>query len=193
MFPDRRCHEAKARVSHTRRVSCALVDVTWFMKASFVDAARTSDWTELGVTAGVDQGELFERAFRHAAIGMALVDLEGRWLKVNDALCRTFGYAREELLALDFQTITHPADRDTDPGLVKQLLDGVIETYELEKRYLRQGGRVVWGVLSVTLARSADGEPRFFIAQIQDNTPRKLAESSMAEFFAASPDLLAIA
>ena len=95
------------------------------MKGSFLGAARPSDWAKQGVpvSEGLDQGELFERAFRYAAIGMALVDLDGRWLKVNDALCHTLGYSREELMALDFQTITHPADLDADLSFVKRLLE----------------------------------------------------------------------
>jgi diguanylate cyclase (GGDEF)-like protein/PAS domain S-box-containing protein len=163
------------------------------MKASLTEGARTSDWAKQGITADLDQGELFERAFRHAAIGMALVDLDGRFLKVNEALCKTMGYAKAELMALDFRTITHPADVDADLEQVQRLLAGKLESYQLEKRYLHKDGRELWSVLSVTLARSASGVARFFIAQIQDVTARKHAESSMTEFFAASPDLLAIA
>src|SRR6188768_1872493 len=102
------------RRRNTRRSRALLLASAWLMKASSTEGARTSDWVKQGLTADLDQGELFERAFRHAAIGMALVDLDGRFLKVNDALCHTFGYSREPLLALDFQTITHPADRDAD-------------------------------------------------------------------------------
>jgi len=163
------------------------------MTSSPTEGARTSDWAKQGLTLNLDQGELFERAFRHAAIGMALVDLDGRFLKVNDALCQTVGYSRDELMALDFQTITHPADLSADLGLAKRLLEGEIESYHIEKRYLHKGGSEVWSVLSVTLARSSNGAARFFISQLQDITARKQAESSMAEFFAASPDLLAIA
>jgi diguanylate cyclase (GGDEF)-like protein/PAS domain S-box-containing protein len=136
--------------------------------------------------------DLFELAFRHAAIGMAIVGVDGRWLKVNDALCRLVGYRRDELLALDFQSITHPDDLDADLALVKRLVAGEIETFDLEKRYLSKHGEVLWVLLTVTLARDAVGAPRFFIAQIQDVSRRRLAESNVARFFATSPDLLAI-
>ncbi|MES1182479.1 MAG: PAS domain S-box protein [Myxococcales bacterium] len=163
------------------------------MKPSSTEAARTSDWANLGLAVDVDQGELFERAFRQAAIGMALVDLEGRFLKVNDALCRTLGYGKEELLALDFRAITHPADRELDVDLHGRLLGGELDSYQLEKRCLHKIGSEVWSVLSVTLVRSPSGAARFFIAQLQDVSATKLAEASMAEFFATSPDFLAIA
>ncbi len=147
----------------------------------------------IAVEAGADEFELFERAFRHAAIGMALVALDGRWILVNDSLCRLVGYSRPELIALDFQTITHPEDLDSDLQLVRRLLDGEIESYDLEKRYLRKDGEVVWASLTVTLVRSSTRSPRFFISQIQDITRRKRAESEIEAFFEASPDLLAIA
>lgn len=143
------------------------------MKSSPTEGARTSDWAKQGLTVDLDQGELFERAFRHAAIGMALVDLDGRFLKVNDALCQTVGYSRDELMALDFQTITHPADLNADSSLAKRLLAGEIESYHLEKRYLHKNGNEVWSVLSVTLVRSADGAARFFISQLQDITAER--------------------
>lgn len=163
------------------------------MKPSSTEAARTSDWANLGLAVDVDQSELFERAFRHAAIGMALVDLDGRFLKVNDALCRTVGYGKEELLALDFRALTHPADRNADSDLRLRLLRGEIESYQLELRYLHKAGKEVWSALSMTAARAPNGAARFLIAQVQDLTATKQAESSMAEFFATSPDLLAIA
>src|SRR5689334_23942217 len=101
--------------------------------------------------------DLFEPAFRHAAIGMALVSLDGRFLKVNDALCRLVDYERDELLATDFQTITHPDDLHGDLALVRRLVDGEIESYDLEKRYLRKGGQIVWVVITATLARDDAG------------------------------------
>jgi diguanylate cyclase (GGDEF)-like protein/PAS domain S-box-containing protein len=140
------------------------------MKAPSTEGARTSDWVKQGLTADIDQGELFERAFRHAAIGMALVNLDGCFLKVNDALCQTLGYSREQLMALAFRTITHPADLDADLASRERLLTGETESYQLEKRYLHRDGREIWSALSVTLARAADGAPRFFICQIQDIT-----------------------
>jgi len=112
----------------------------------------------------------------HAPIGIALVAPNGRWLRVNDALAAIVGYSREELLTIDFQKITHPEDLKADLTLVQQLLDGSIGSYELEKRYVHRDGRSVSALLSVSLVRSSEGQPRFFIAQIQDISARREAE-----------------
>lgn len=122
---------------------------------------------------------LFESAFDHAAIGMALVSLDGRWLKVNDALCRTLGYQRDELLALDFQRLTHPDDLATDLAQVRRLLDREVTSYDLEKRYVHRLGHEVWALLTVSLARDVSGAPLFFTSQVQDITRRKQLESEL--------------
>jgi len=114
--------------------------------------------------------EKFAGAFSSAALGMALVSLEGRWLDVNDALCGILGYTRAELLAIDFQRITHPDDLGTDLVLLGELLDGRRDHYHMEKRYLGKAGNLVWGRLSVSLVRSESGEPQHFVSQIQDVT-----------------------
>lgn len=122
----------------------------------------------------------FRSAFEYAAIGKALVGLDGRWLRVNHALCTLLGYATDELLATDFQSLTAPADLDTDLDQVQRLLAGAIESYQLEKRYRHQRGHWVWALLSVSLVRDEAGTPVHFIAQIQDITERKRAEEELA-------------
>jgi len=120
--------------------------------------------------------ELFERAFRHAGIGMALLGLDGRWLKVNELLCRTVGYSSVDLLGRDSQAIAHPDDVGTDTELGLQLLSGEIESYELEKRYLHKDGRVIWIHLTGALVRNAEGQPQCVIAQLLDITQRMQQE-----------------
>ncbi len=124
----------------------------------------------------VTNGDLFESAFHFAAIGMAIVSLEGNWLKVNGSLCRMLGYTEDEFLALDFQRLTHADDLAGDLKLVQALLEGKIETYQMEKRYFHKSGSLVWGLLSVSLIRDAGGAPKFFISQIQDITGLKDSE-----------------
>jgi len=102
--------------------------------------------------------EKFAGAFSSAALGMALVSLEGRWLDVNDSLCGILGYTRAELLQIDFQTLTHPDDLHTDLALLGDLLAGRREHYHMEKRYLGKAGNLVWGRLSVSLVRTENGE-----------------------------------
>jgi diguanylate cyclase (GGDEF)-like protein/PAS domain S-box-containing protein len=143
---------------------------------------------------GATDAQLFELAFRHAAVGMALVSLEGQYLQVNDALCRIVGYDRDELLTLDFQSITHADDLDLDLDHVRRLIAGDIDRYDLEKRYVRKDGHTVWGLLTVSLVRSPDDDqPRFFVSQVQDISRRKAAESELDAYFRLSPDMLAIA
>jgi two-component system cell cycle sensor histidine kinase/response regulator CckA len=118
-------------------------------------------------------------AFEHAALGIALVAPDGRWLRVNRALCEIVGYSEAELLATTFQAITHPDDMDADLALLNRMLAGEIQTYQMEKRYFHRQGHVIWVLLSVSLSRDADETPRYFISQVQDITERKRAETEL--------------
>ncbi|HWT55074.1 MAG TPA: PAS domain S-box protein [Rhodocyclaceae bacterium] len=119
--------------------------------------------------------------FEHAPIGMALLDLNGRWLDVNAQFCRIVGYSRDELLHLAFRDITLEADRHGDALLLEQLLDGQIPSYQREKRYVRKDGRTVWVELAVSLARDDHDEPEYLITQIVDINELKLAYETLRE------------
>ncbi|WNF35261.1 PAS domain S-box protein [Bacillaceae bacterium IKA-2] len=119
---------------------------------------------------------LFTNAFHHAAIGMALVGTDGNWIKVNRSLCHIVGYSKEELLKKSFQSITHPEDLDVDLNYLRQMLNGEIEYYQMEKRYFHKKGNVVWVLLSVSCVCDQEKRPLYFISQIQDITARKEAE-----------------
>jgi PAS domain S-box-containing protein/diguanylate cyclase (GGDEF)-like protein len=125
--------------------------------------------------------ERFRLAFDHAPIGMALVSPMGDWLSVNSPLCEMTGYTEDELLACTFQDITHPDDLDADLEQLRQMLAGEIRSYEMEKRYLRADGSVIWILLSVSLVRGDDGEPRYFVSQIQDIDERKRTQSELED------------
>jgi two-component system nitrate/nitrite sensor histidine kinase NarX/two-component system sensor histidine kinase UhpB len=129
------------------------------------------------VSYSIDEDALFKSAFEHSAIGMALVGLDGCWLKVNPAICRIVGYEKEDLLASNFQAITHPEDVDSDMGLMKQLANDEISFFNLEKRYFHRNGHIVWVLLTVSLIRNLDSTPRFVISQIQDISARIKAEA----------------
>jgi PAS domain S-box-containing protein len=128
-----------------------------------------------------EQLELFENAFEHAPIGKCLVGLDGSFLKVNPTLCEMVGYTREELLALDFQAITHPDDLDADLSLVTDLYNGLISTYRMDKRYIRKDGTNIWIQLAVSRVDNPDGTPRYFISQIEDLTARREAEAALKD------------
>jgi diguanylate cyclase (GGDEF)-like protein/PAS domain S-box-containing protein len=123
--------------------------------------------------------EQFRTAFDDAPIGMALVAPDGEWLRVNPALCAIVGYSPEELLGKTFQDITHPDDLDADVGLLREVLSGERSGYQLEKRYLRSTGEVVWALLSVSLVRDASDRPLHFISQVQDVTERRALEAQL--------------
>lgn len=123
--------------------------------------------------------ERFRLSMTQAAIGMAIVGLDGSFVDVNDALCRLVGRPREVLTTLSFQDITHPDDLGTDLELVRQLAAGEIDRYDLEKRYYRADGSIVWVLLSGAVLRDADGAARYFLAQVQDVTARKAAEREL--------------
>lgn len=124
---------------------------------------------------------MFSAAFTNAPIGMALVGLDGRLLEVNEAACAIFGYSEEELLKRDFQSITYPEDLEADLELVRSLLAGAARDYQIEKRYVRPNGELVWAQLNVTLVRFEDGTPRCFISQIQDINTRRTMSAQLAE------------
>jgi PAS domain S-box-containing protein len=126
----------------------------------------------------------FEAAFEYAAVGMALVGLDGRWLRVNETLCGLLGYTPEELLATTFQELTHPDDLEADLAYCAQLLAGEIDTYSLEKRYFTKSGALLSAVLSVSLVRDADGAPVHYVSQIRDHRPelrRRELQAELAE------------
>jgi PAS domain S-box-containing protein len=144
-------------------------------------AVADSDMSALADSRLVESEERFRGAFEFAAIGMALVAPDGRWLRVNPSLCRIVGYSPEELLATTFQAITHPEDLDTDVEFAQRMLEGAIPYYQMEKRYFHKDGHVVWILLSVSLVRDGDCRPLYFVSQIQDISARKEAEARLIE------------
>jgi PAS domain S-box-containing protein len=133
------------------------------------------------LTSSLSGDSLFQNAFEHAAIGMALVALDGKWLRVNRSVCEITGYSEAELLQRSFQDITHPDDLDLDLANVRKMLANEIDSYQMEKRYFHKNGAIIWVLLSVSLVRDEEGRPRFFISQIQDITSRKESERQLGE------------
>ncbi|NJO80752.1 MAG: PAS domain S-box protein [Cyanobacteria bacterium RM1_2_2] len=123
--------------------------------------------------------ERFHLAFENAAIGMALVSPEGRWLQVNCTLCEMLGYAEAELLATTFQAITHPDDLDMVLQSFQQLLSGEIRSCRMEKRYLHRLGHVVWVTLNRSMVRNKQDQPLYIVTQIEDITARKASEEKL--------------
>ena len=130
-----------------------------------------------GALAALREGEeRFRNAFESASIGVAIVALDGRWIRVNPALCEMLGYAERELLSTDFQSVTHPDDLESDTANIRRLVSGGTRFYHLVKRYFHKQGHVVWAMLSASLVRDEQGRPLYFVSQILDITQRKQAE-----------------
>ncbi len=121
----------------------------------------------------------FRSSFEAAAIGMALVSIEGCFVDANPALCQLVGYPRDELTQKTFQEITHPDDLDADLNYARQLMAGERASYQMEKRYFHKDGHIIWALLTGSTVRDAQGNLLYFIAQIQDITERKQAEEEL--------------
>jgi PAS domain S-box-containing protein len=150
-----------------------LPDGRWQAFVRDISERKRSEW------ALQESEERFRLTIDEAPIGMALVALDGRFVRVNRALCEIVGYSAAELQGLTFQAITHPDDLDADLALFGQLARGDIPRYQLGKRYIRKDGTIVDVLLSASILRSPDGVPVNYIAQIQDVTERKQAEEAL--------------
>ena len=120
--------------------------------------------------------ERFEALFEHAGIGIALVDVHGRPIKSNPALESIVGYSAAELREMVFTAITHTDDRELDWGLYQELIAGQRQSYQIEKRYIRKDGAIVWGLLTVSLIRDEHGQPWYSVGMLEDMTARKKLE-----------------
>ncbi len=123
----------------------------------------------------------FRATFEQAAVGFALVGLDGRFLRVNQRFCEILGYAEEELLALGFLEIAHPDDWLSDAEWMQAMVAGQVQAGSRQKRYLRKNGSRVWVNLTVSLVREPSGAPKYFAGAIEDITDRFLAEEALKE------------
>jgi PAS domain S-box-containing protein len=123
----------------------------------------------------------FREAFEHMGVGMCISNTKGRFVQVNQRFCHITGFSSEELLGRSFVEITHPDDVATDMNQVQQLLQGFHDSYSIEKRYVRKDGATIWVNLTVSLIRTAEGEPQQFMGAIEDITARKTAEAKLQQ------------
>jgi PAS domain S-box-containing protein len=134
----------------------------------------------------------FRGTFENAAVGVAHVAPDGRWLRVNQRLCEITGYREAELLGRTFADITHPDDVEGDVVHLRRMLAGDEETFVREKRYIRPDGTPVWVALTVSLARSAQGQPDYFISVVEDIGGRKAAEARLRTALAVKDEFLGL-
>jgi two-component system, cell cycle sensor histidine kinase and response regulator CckA len=125
--------------------------------------------------------DTLHHTFEQVGIGMALISLEGRWLRVNRALCDMLGTSPEDLIGFPAESNTHPDDAAADHEATRLLLAGECRTYTMEKRYLKPSGEVVWGLVNVSLVAGPEGKPAHFIATIQDVSEQRLEQAERRE------------
>jgi PAS domain S-box-containing protein len=125
--------------------------------------------------------ERFRRIFEQTSVGMAIFNPDGRYLAVNRAFCEMLGYSEDELLQLKYDEITFGGDRKASRERNRRVRAGKLDQFEVEKRYVRKDGSVIWVALSGSTIRNADGVPIFNIRQIQDITERKQAVEAVRE------------
>jgi diguanylate cyclase (GGDEF)-like protein/PAS domain S-box-containing protein len=140
-------------------------------------AAAASQFAD--APADVHSEERFELVFQRAPIGTGLIDQEGRWVLVNQALCDITGYTSGELIGERFADITHPEDANNDTARRQQLLDGEISAFQTEKRYFNAAGEKMSALLSISLVRDRQDAPLHFIVQMQDISERKHLEEHL--------------
>ncbi len=119
--------------------------------------------------------------FDNAAIGMAVVSMDGSWLQVNDALCKLLGYSEPELRATNFQVLTHPEDLRHVQTYIQRVLEGYIPSHEQEKRYIHGQGHSVWVQWHVSLLKDSESGAKRLFFQVQDISDRKRAEEKLTQ------------
>ncbi len=123
--------------------------------------------------------ERFRTAFEQAGVGMAHVSRQGRFMLVNDPLGELLGYTKEELCGKTMAEVTHPEDREASTSNAERLLRGEIAGYDMEKRYLRKDGSVVWVHLTASPVRKASGEAAYFIKVVEDITEERQVQAAL--------------
>ena len=158
--------------------SVIMSSVPLFDDDHFVGAfAMFSDVTVLRETE-----KRFRKIFEEAAIGMCLVDMEGRLLDVNPAIMNMLGFTKDEMYRKPIQELLHPEDVKASTNLFKELGLGKRDSFSRENRYRHKDGRVVWGQVTMSLLRGTSGIPQFAIAMIADITDRKQAEEDIRTY-----------
>ncbi|SFD13622.1 sensor histidine kinase [Algibacter pectinivorans] len=132
--------------------------------------------------------QAFRGSFENAAIGMAILDVNGKWLKVNQTLCNILGYTAIELHELTFQDITHPDDLDLDLHLLKQIIAGKRDHYKMDKRYFHKNGHIVYIHLAVSVVRDTNNDVLHFVSQIVDITLIKEQEMRLEKIISITKE-----
>ena len=144
-----------------------------------IELRREMAWRGQAEQGHRDSDEQFYGTFEQSGVGMAVLSPDGRWLRVNLALCDMLGTTPDDLVGFSTEGRTHPDDVPADREALRLLLTGECRTYTMEKRYLTRSGEVLWALVNVSLVSDAEGKPSYLITGIQDITERKQAEAAL--------------
>lgn len=125
--------------------------------------------------------EKYQSIYNSGAIGVTKVSMKGEVLEMNQYLLDFFGYLEEEIKLKTFMELTHPEDLNSDVKFFNQLMEGKIDHYDMEKRYIHKDGHIIWGSLTVSLVRDLEGNPLYAVSLVQDITENKKAEEQLKE------------
>jgi diguanylate cyclase (GGDEF)-like protein/PAS domain S-box-containing protein len=139
------------------------------------------------ITARREAELLWQRSFSHAPIGMALLDLKGRWTAVNDTLCDLLGYTRVELLSMSFADVTYAEDKRQGAAALDDLIKGRQVSVSLEKRYRHRAGYPIWMLISATVIPGADGSPAFIVSQYEEIGEPRMVDAHLAHLALHDP------
>ncbi len=147
----------------------------------------------------IESEERFRSSFEYAPTGIGLLSCNGHWFKVNAAFCQIVGYSEQELINLNIKDITHPDDFKKCQELMQQILEGNIDSFQIEKRYLHKSGHEIWVHVGVSQVQGPLNQPLYFIVHVQDITKRKQAERNLrlseerfSKAFHSSPNMMFI-
>jgi PAS domain S-box-containing protein len=164
---------------HTSFFDPSITEIT--NRSGHVDATEILQRSAALEKALRESEELYRSTFNLAAVGIAHVSPDGRWLRVNDKLCKIVGYSEEELLKMRFEDITHPDDLPADVIETEKVRTGALKAFSMEKRYIRKDGSPIWIHLTVSGARDEGGKLKHFISLVEDVSARREAEEALRE------------
>ncbi|MCS6794074.1 MAG: PAS domain S-box protein [Oscillatoriaceae bacterium SKYG93] len=177
--------ECEARIqhpnNHTLWVSIQIIPQSLRRKVTYIGTFTDITERKHYEQALRESRERFKSAFENSALGMALVGIDGHWLQVNPSLCKMLGYSESELLSMTIRDITHPEDLKVSIECARQILEGEINAYQIEKRYIHKLGHIVWVLINVSIVRDQENKPLYLVAQIQDISDRIKAEQARQE------------
>lgn len=124
---------------------------------------------------------IFRKIFETSLLGMAFINPDFYYVKVNEAYCSLMGYSEPELMLLRFSDITHPDHLAVDLEATHQLLHGEIQVYQTEKRYIRKDGQIIWGAIRISVVEDTDRKTLNMIAMVEDITDRKKMEMRLRD------------